>query len=196
MPGYAILGELGRGGMGVVYKAREASLNRVVALKVVLAGAHAGGRDLARFLVESSAAAAVQHPNVVTVYAVGQHGGLPFMAQELVPGGSLAARLEGGPLPPAEAARVVEAVARGVQAIHDRVIVHRDLKPANVLFAADGEPKVADFGLAKVADTGLTASGAVMGTPATWPPSRRGGTRSSSARRPMCGPSGPSCTSA
>src|SRR5690348_11001223 len=178
VPGYTILGELGRGGMGVVYRARQASLNRMVALKVLLAGAHAGERDLARFRAEAEAAAAVQHPNVVSVYAVGRHAGLPFIAQELVPGRSLAARLEEGPLDPVETARLVEAIARGVQAAHDRGVVHRDLKPANVLFTADGEPKVADFGLAKVGDTGLTASGAVMGTPAYMAPEQaRGDTR-------------------
>jgi len=175
VPGYTILGELGRGGMGVVYRAHQASLNRMVALKVLLAGAHAGERDLARFRAEAEAAAAVQHPNVVSVYAVGRHAGLPFLAQELVPGGSLAARLEEGPLDPVETARLVEAIARGVQAAHDRGVVHRDLKPANVLFTADCEPKVADFGLAKVGDTGLTASGAVMGTPAYMAPEQARG---------------------
>jgi serine/threonine protein kinase len=178
IPGYQILGELGRGGMGVVYHARETALNRPVALKVLLAGSHAGARDLARFRAEAEAAAAIQHANVVQVYAIGQHGGLPFMAQELVPGGSLAARLATGPLMPSDAARVVQGIARGVQAAHDRGVVHRDLKPANVLFGPTGEPKVADFGLAKLGDTGLTASGAIMGTPAYMSPEQaRGDTK-------------------
>ena len=179
IPGYTLLGELGRGGMGVVYRAREASLNRTVALKVLLGGAHGGATAVARFRTEAAAAAAVQHRHIVRVFAVGEHGGLPYMAMELVPGGSLAARLERGPLDAAESARVVEAVARGVAAAHANGVLHRDLKPANVLFTADGEPRVADFGLAKVEDTGLTASGAVMGTPAYMAPEQaRGDTKS------------------
>jgi serine/threonine protein kinase len=178
IPGYAILGELGRGGMGVVYRSRETALNRPVALKVLLAGSHAGARDLARFRAEAEAAAAIQHGNVVQVYAVGQHDGLPFMAQELVPGGSLAARLATGPMSANEAARVVLGIARGVAAAHERGVVHRDLKPANVLFAPTGDPKVADFGLAKLGDSGLTASGAIMGTPAYMSPEQaRGDTK-------------------
>ena len=178
IPGYTILGELGRGGMGVVYRAHDASLNRPVALKVMLAGVHGGATAVERFRTEALAAAAVQHRHIVRLFAVGDHGGLPFMVMELVPGGSLAARLAVGAFDPPAAARVVEAVARGVAAAHDRGIVHRDLKPANVLFTADGEPKVADFGLAKVGDTGLTASGAVMGTLSYMAPEQaRGDTR-------------------
>jgi hypothetical protein len=178
IPGYEIEAELGRGGMGVVYRARELNLKRPVALKVLLAGSHAGSRDLARFQAEATAAAAVRHPNVVQVYAVGQHGGLPFIALELLTGGSLDARLSAGPMAPADAARVVHGIARGVQAAHDQGVVHRDLKPANVLFGPDGDPKVADFGLAKLGDTGLTASHAVMGTPAYMAPEQaRGDTR-------------------
>jgi hypothetical protein len=178
LPGYVVEDEIGRGGMGVVYRARELALNRPVALKVLLAGAHASDRDLARFRTEAEAAAAVVHPHVVRVFAAGDHDGLPFLSLELVPGGSLAGRLEGGALAPAEAARVVEAVARGVQAANDRGILHRDLKPANVLFDERGEPKVADFGLAKLGETELTASGAVMGTPAYMAPEQaRGNTK-------------------
>src|SRR5262245_6553396 len=178
LPGYEIEEEIGRGGMGVVYRARELSLNRPVALKVLLAGAHASDRDLARFQTEAEAAAAVVHPHVVRVFAAGEHDGLPFLSLELVPGGSLAGRLGAGPLAPGEAARVVEAVARGVQAAHERGILHRDLKPANVLFDERGEPKVADFGLAKLGETELTASGAIMGTPAYMAPEQaRGSTK-------------------
>src|SRR5262245_5936251 len=178
IPGYQIESELGRGGMGVVYLARELSLNRLVALKVLLAGTHAGSRDLARFNAEAEAAAAVRHSNVVEVYAVGQHAGLPYIALELVAGGSLDDRLTSGPLAPAEAARVVLGIARGVQAAHDRGVVHRDLKPSNVLFGPDDRPKVADFGLAKLGDTGITTTGAVMGTPAYMAPEQaRGDTK-------------------
>src|SRR5262245_55375615 len=178
LPGYAVQEEIGRGGMGVVYRVRELALNRPVALKVLLAGAHASDRDLARFRTEAEAAAAVVHPHVVRVYAAGEHDGLPFLSLELVPGGSLAGRLGAGPLAPDEAARVVEAVARGVQAAHDRGILHRDLKPANVLFDELDEPKVADFGLAKLGETELTASGAIMGTPAYMAPEQaRGNTK-------------------
>src|SRR5262245_7212884 len=178
IPGYQIESELGRGGMGVVYLARELSLNRLVALKVLLAGTHAGSRDLARFNAEAEAAAAVRHSNVVEVYAVGQHAGLPYISLELIPGGSLDDRLASGPLAPQEAARVVIGIARGVQAAHDRGVVHRDLKPSNVLFGPDDQPKVTDFGLAKLGDTGITTTGAVMGTPAYMAPEQaRGDTK-------------------
>ena len=178
IPGYTILAELGRGGMGVVYKAHEASLNRTVALKVLLSGAHGGATAVARFRTEAEAAAAVQHPNVVQVFAVGQHNGLPFMAQELVPGDLWLTGLAKAYSNRREAARVVEAIARGVEAAHTQSVLHRDLKPANVLFGPLNEPKVADFGLAKIGDTGMTASGAIMGTPAYMSPEQaRGDTK-------------------
>src|SRR5262249_13109339 len=112
VPGYEILGELGRGGMGVVYKARQTALQRLVAVKVILAGGHAGPDDLARFRTEAEAVARLQHANVVQVFEVGEHDGLPFFSLEFCPGGSLADRLRGGPLPAAEAARLVETLAR------------------------------------------------------------------------------------
>jgi tRNA A-37 threonylcarbamoyl transferase component Bud32 len=149
IPGFEILGELGRGGMGVVLKARQASLNRTVALKMILGGL-AGPMELARFLTEAEAAAAVKHPHVVAVFDFGHHDSSPYLAMELLEGGSLAGLLvKKGPLPPREAAALMEKVARGVQAAHELGIVHRDLKPANVMLEAKGEPKVADFGLAK-----------------------------------------------
>jgi WD40 repeat protein len=177
VPGYELLGELGRGGMGVVYQARQVGLDRVVALKVVLAGGHAGPADRARFRTEAEAIARLQHPGIVQVYEVGEHGGLPYLALEFCPGGSLAQRLAGSPLPPRDAARLVEALARAVQAAHDRSVVHRDLKPQNVLLAADGTPKVADFGLAKKLDAaeGQTRTGAVLGTPSYMAPEQAGG---------------------
>src|SRR5205807_3955584 len=132
-PGYEIVAELGRGGMGVVYKARQVRLNRVVALKMVLSGGHAAPEEHVRFLAEAEAIAAVEHPGIVAVHDFGTHDGLPFFSLELCPGGSLADKLAGNPLPPRQAAQIVERVARAVQAAHERGIVHRDLKPANVL---------------------------------------------------------------
>jgi formylglycine-generating enzyme required for sulfatase activity/tetratricopeptide (TPR) repeat protein len=165
--GYEVLAELGRGGTGVVYKARQIRLGRLVALKILLAGARAGPHDLARFRAEAEAIARLQHPNVVQIYEVGEEKGGPFLALEYVDGGSLAARLRGTPLPAREAARLVETLARAVHAAHERGVVHRDLKPANVLLTAGGVPKVTDFGLAKRLDTPAahTQTGTVLGTP-------------------------------
>jgi eukaryotic-like serine/threonine-protein kinase len=175
-PGYELFGELGRGGMGVVYRARQVRLNREVALKVILAGAHASDAHRERFVREAEAAAALNHPNVVHVYEVGEHSGLPYMALELCPGGTLADRLAGNPLPPTEAAALVELLARAVESAHMRGIVHRDLKSANVLLTTEGQPKVADFGLAKVADSDwMTATGAVFGTPSYMSPEQARG---------------------
>ena len=153
VPGYEILGELGRGGMGVVYKARHLSLNRVVALKMILAGADAAPQELARFRTEAEAVARLQHPNIVQVYEVGEHDGRPYFSLEFVDGGSLADRLRGQPLPPARGRRAGRSAGpRPMHAAHQQGIVHRDLKPANVLLAADGTPKITDFGLAKQLD--------------------------------------------
>jgi hypothetical protein len=176
VPGYQILGELGRGGMAVVYKARHLRLDRVVALKMIRAGGHAGQDELARFRTEAEAVARLRHPGVVQVYDFGDHEGLPYMALEYCEGGSLAAKLNGTPLPPMQAAALVEQVARAVDAAHRRQVVHRDLKPANVLLAEDGSPKVTDFGLAKKLDAaGQTATGVIMGTPSYMAPEQAGG---------------------
>jgi formylglycine-generating enzyme required for sulfatase activity len=177
VPGYDLLGELGRGGMGVVYKARHVALNRLVALKMVLAGAHADGDDLARFRTEAEAVAALQHPHVVQIFEVGTHDGRPYLSLEYVEGGSLAQQLAGAPQPPARAAALVETLARAVHFAHQRGIVHRDLKPANVLLTADGTPKVTDFGLAKRLEgtAGQTQSGALIGTPSYMGPEQAGG---------------------
>jgi serine/threonine-protein kinase len=166
VPGYEVLGELGRGGMGVVYRARQTKLGRVVALKMVLSGAHAGAADLARFRAEAEAIARLQHPNIVQVHEVGEHGGLPYFSLEYCAGGSLEKQLNGAPRPPEEAAGLVEVLARAMQAAHDKGVIHRDLKPSNVLLAEDGTPRITDFGLAKrLGEAGQTTTGALMGTP-------------------------------
>src|SRR5262245_6457479 len=155
VPGYEILAELGRGGMGVVYKARQVALDRVVALKMILAGGHAGEHDLERFQLEAEAVAQLRHPNIVQIYDVGEQGGLPFFALEFVDGGSLAAKLDGTPLPPRPAARLVQTLARAVEHAHRHGIVHRDLKPANVLLAteeAEGRADRSPFGVPKITD--------------------------------------------
>jgi tRNA A-37 threonylcarbamoyl transferase component Bud32 len=176
IPGHEIHDELGRGGMGVVYKARHLKLGRLVALKMILAGAHAGPADLARFRTEAEAVARLQHPNIVQVFEVGEHGGLPYFSLEFCGGGSLEKKLAGTPLPAREAAALLEVLARAVQAAHDKGVIHRDLKPANVLLADDGTPKITDFGLAKKLDeAGQTASGAIMGTPSYMAPEQAGG---------------------
>jgi serine/threonine protein kinase len=201
IPGYEVLGELGRGGMGVVYQARHLGLKRPVALKVVLAGGHADPQELARFRAEAEAVARLQHPNVVQIYEVGEHDGLPFLALEFCAGGSLAQRLAGTPLPPRAAAELAQTLARAMHSAHTQGVVHRDLKPANILLRrksenpnpkseqgpsdvsdfgfriSDFEPKVTDFGLAKRLDGshGLTQTGQVMGTPSYMAPEQASG---------------------
>jgi formylglycine-generating enzyme required for sulfatase activity/WD40 repeat protein len=171
VPGYEIIKELGTGGMGKVYLARQTRLGRLVALKMVLGGGHARSDDLTRFRTEGEAVARLQHPNIVQVFEVGEHEGLPYFSLELCPGGSLDRKLAGSPLPPEEAARLVEPLARAMQAAHQASVIHRDLKPANVLLAADGTPKVTDFGLArKLDEAGQTRTGSVMGTPSYMAP--------------------------
>jgi WD40 repeat protein/tetratricopeptide (TPR) repeat protein len=170
VPGYEIESELGRGGMGVVYRARQVKANRVVALKMIL-GAGEGAAEMARFRTEAEASARLQHPNIVQVFEVGDHGGRPFFSLEFCGGGSLDRKLKGTPLPPAEAARLTETLARAMHAAHGQQVLHRDLKPANVFLAADGTPKIADFGLAKkLDDVSQTKAGAVVGTPSYMPP--------------------------
>jgi eukaryotic-like serine/threonine-protein kinase len=167
VPGFEILEELGRGGMGVVYKARQINLNRLVALKMVLVGAHAGPVALARFHGEAQAIASLQHPDIVQIHDVGQAGGLPYFSLEFIDGGSLAAQIAGRPQDVTMAAWTIRILARAIHAAHLQGIVHRDLKPANILLSADGRPKITDFGLAKRLgdDTDQTRSGTIVGTP-------------------------------
>jgi len=199
VPGYEILGELGRGGMGVVYKARQLKLNRVVALKMIRAGGESEPKDLARFREEAEAVARLQHPNIVQVYDVGESAGRPYFAMEFVNGGSLVQHLHGDPQPIFAAARLVETLAQAVDAVHRQGVVHRDLKPANVLLqqvaatepatAPSGSsarlpatafvPKITDFGLAKRLDQQSLSSGShigeVIGTPSYMAPEQASG---------------------
>jgi hypothetical protein len=177
LPGYEVLEELGHGGMGVVYLARQIHLNRVVALKMIRSGAQAAPEERRRFLAEARAAAEIEHPGIVRVFDLGTHQGQPFFASELCSGGSLARLLRGKPLSAAQAAAIVELIASAVEAAHQRGIVHRDLKPNNILLDGEGQPKVADFGLAKRLEGGrdLTRSGAILGTPSYMAPEQAQG---------------------
>jgi serine/threonine protein kinase len=175
VPGYEILGEIARGAMGVVYKARQSSLDRLVALKTLIS-TQANPHEDTRFLGEAESMAAVAHPNVVQVYDFGRAGGQPFLVLEYLPAGTLTDRLKAGRLYPDDATSLVEKVARGVHAAHAVGVVHRDLKPGNVLFDGCGIPKVGDFGLAKrEMGVDLTAPGAIVGTPAYMAPEQATG---------------------
>ena len=204
VPGFEILGELGRGGMGIVYKARQTTLNRIVALKMILAGAHASDVDRERFRKEAAAVAALQHPGIVQIYEIGEQAGQPYLALEYVEGGSLAQKLAAlvDLMPVRDCARVVERLSRSMHHAHALGVVHRDLKPANVLLsgpvdrtsekatpsgsspksgirATESTPKITDFGLAKRLDetlgSGATKTGAVMGTPSYIAPEQASG---------------------
>jgi tetratricopeptide (TPR) repeat protein len=177
VPGYRVEGLLGRGGMGVVFRAWHHRLNRPVALKMMLAGPYAGPRERERFQREAEAAAGLRHPNVVQVHDVGEADGRPYFTMELVDGGSLAQTLTGTPLPVDRAAELVGTLAAAVQVAHAAGVVHRDLKPANVLLTADGTPKVTDFGLARRLsdEAGLTHTGVALGTPSYMAPEQAGG---------------------
>jgi eukaryotic-like serine/threonine-protein kinase len=174
---YELLGELGRGGMGVVYKARQKDLDRPVALKMILASHLASVDYVSRFHDEARAAAGMHHPNIVAVYEAGQVHGQPYFAMQYVGGPSLAELLRQGPLPAEEAARCVAAVARAVGHLHERGFVHRDLKPSNILLDERGQPYVTDFGLVKMlqTDSHKTSTGAILGTPSYMSPEQAAG---------------------
>lgn len=188
---YEPAAEIGRGGMGVVYRARQSSLDRQVALKMILRGALASPEDVARFRAEAEAAARLNHPNIVQVFEVGEHLGQPYFSMQCVEGTTLSRKIADGPLPSREAARLLIPVCRGVAEAHRNGVLHRDLKPSNILIDEDGRPFVTDFGLAKrIAPTGqlrddgaaadvetLTNSGAIIGTPSYMAPEQAAGQR-------------------
>src|SRR5262249_46586620 len=168
VPGYEILREVGRGGMGVVYEARQVALNRVVALKMLPASIITDPELLARFRGEAEAIARLQHPNIIQVYEVGACEDGPFFVMEFAEGGSLARIWGGAPQDVRTSAELVATLAEAVHAAHEKGVVHRDLKPSNILLAARRVPKVSDFGLARRLDDGghrLTLTGQTMGTP-------------------------------
>ncbi|MEM9657430.1 MAG: serine/threonine-protein kinase, partial [Planctomycetota bacterium] len=171
--------EIGRGGMGIVYRAEQQSLGRPVALKILLRGADASPDDQARFQAEAEAAAQLAHPSIVPIYEAGEVDGWRYIGMKLIEGETLAQRLADGPLDEADAARLVLKIAQGIQYAHDQGVIHRDLKPSNILLDARQEPHVSDFGLAKrVADNNaITATGAILGTPSYMAPEQASGGR-------------------
>ena len=175
--GYEILGEIARGGMGIVYAARQTRLDRVVALKVMNGGRLDRADHVARFQVEAHAAANLAHPNIVPIHEIGEDHGCHYFSMALVEGMTLADRLEHGALPPREAAMLAATLARAVHYAHQRGVLHRDLKPTNVLLDRNGEPHLTDFGLAKILerDVALTATDVLMGTPAYMSPEQAKG---------------------
>lgn len=174
---YELISEIARGGMGVVYKARQVNLHRVVALKMILAGQLASDEDVKRFYTEAEAAAALEHPGIVPIFEIGRHNDQHFFSMGFVDGGSLADKVKDRPLPSREAAIYTKKVAEAIAYAHSKGVIHRDLKPANVLLDRNDEPKVTDFGLARRAESNsdLTHTGAVMGTPSYMPPEQAAG---------------------
>ena len=174
---YELLEEIARGGMGVVYKARQMNLNRIVALKMILAGQFAGDEDVQRFYTEAEAAAQLDHPGIVPIIEIGEHEKQHYFSMGYVEGESLAHKVIDGPLPPREAAETIKKVCDAMAYAHERGVIHRDLKPANILIDQNGQPKVTDFGLAKKteADSNLTSTGQILGTPAYMPPEQASG---------------------
>ncbi len=186
---YELLEEIARGGMGVVYKARQVSLNRIVALKMILAGQLASPADVQRFQAEAEAAANLDHPNIVPIYEVGEYEGQHFFSMKLIEGDSLAHQVTRFLQDPRASARLLARVARAVQHAHERAILHRDLKPSNILVHAGGEPHITDFGLAKhlEGDKGLTQSGAIVGTPGYMAPEQAQGKKGLSVQTDVYG---------
>jgi serine/threonine-protein kinase len=175
--GYELLGVLGRGAMGIVYKALQPGLKRTVALKMILSGDLARSDELLRFQSEAQVIAQLQHPNIVQIFEIGNDAGRPFFSMEYVPGESLSKRIAATPQEPRAAARLLQTLANAVHAAHQKSIIHRDIKPANILIAEDGSPKLTDFGLAKTLEdhSGLTHTGAILGTPSYMAPEQAEG---------------------
>jgi len=169
---YELIGQLGRGGMGVVFKARQTDLDRIVALKMILSSHLASQDQVARFQAEARTAAQLRDPHIVAIHEVGEHGGQHYFAMQYIDGENLARRLRRGPMPPENAARLVMVVGRAVHSLHRQGMIHRDLKPSNILIDQAGTPFVSDFGLAKVlgAEGQMTHSGTVVGTPSYMSP--------------------------
>jgi serine/threonine-protein kinase len=178
---YELLEEIGRGGMGIVYRAREVSLGRIVALKILIRGGAGLGAELARFRAEAESAARLDHPHIVPVFHVGEHEGVPFFTMRYIEGTTLAGRVAAGPVGPREAAAFLAPVARAIHYAHGRGILHRDLKPSNVLIDREQLSFVSDFGLAKPIDASgqieLTQTGAILGTPGYMAPEQAAGSR-------------------
>ncbi len=174
---YQLVEEIGRGAMGVVYKAWDRELKRFVALKMILRGPHASAIDQGRFRAEAQAAAGLAHPSIIPVYQVGEHDGQAFFCMQFVPGRTLAGRIAAGPLPQRQAAAYLAAIAKAVEHAHEHGILHRDLKPSNILIDDDDCPLVTDFGLAKRVEGGasLTGTGAIVGTPSYMAPEQTEG---------------------
>jgi len=174
---YELLEEIARGGMGVVWKARQTSLKRDVAVKMIRAGALASPQEVARFLREAEAAASLQHANIVAIHEVGEHGGQHYFSMDFVAGRDLGALVKDGPVSPQVAARYVRIIAEAIHFAHQRGTLHRDLKPQNVLIDAADQPRITDFGLAKLMtdDSRMTQSGVIMGSPSYMPPEQAAG---------------------
>jgi len=177
IPGFLIEGILGHGGMGIVYKARQVKVDRVVALKMILGGKHSSAHDQVRFQIEAEAVARLQHPNIVQIHEIGEFHGRPFFSLEYCDGGNLSSLLKQRLPSPNESAQLLLTLARAMHYAHLRGVVHRDLKPGNVLLDSTGQPKIADFGLAKRTDSDseLTQSGAIIGTPSYMAPEQAAG---------------------
>ncbi|MFT5030548.1 MAG: tRNA A-37 threonylcarbamoyl transferase component Bud32 [Candidatus Binatia bacterium] len=174
---YEIEEEIARGGMGVVYKARQTSLNRTVAIKMILSGQLADDEEVRRFRTEAEAAANLQHPNIVAIHEVGEHEGQQYFSMDYVAGKGLSDQIREGPLSPSKAAAYVKTIAEAIQYAHQRGILHRDLKPSNILIDDQDRPRITDFGLAKnlEKDSALTQTGAILGSPAYMPPEQANG---------------------
>ena len=174
---FELLEEIGRGGMGVVYRARQLKLDRVVALKMILSGRLANAEDLLRFRTEAEAAGRLQHPNIVAVYDINEVDGNHYFTMELVQGMSLAQRLAQGPLPDRQAAQYVRKIAQAMHYAHEQGILHRDMKPSNILIDAQDDVHITDFGLAKRMnhEAGQTRTGALLGTPSYMAPEQASG---------------------